>query len=144
MLDVPASWIRKKDTGTFTGDAWADDPTLDVPDDDVPRFVADGSPVRWKVYGMDGRLPGSAQEVDTTASLSTCLVKIDTMTRGPTFVSALVASSGTILAHEVTEPDVSAGDIFVIAVPAFVAGTAPWIWIVPTAGCRLLASGVSL
>lgn len=130
---------------TFTGDTWAVDATLAVPDAAVPRFIArSGEPVRWKVMPMSSGSDGAEQVADTDTSLSTCLVKISGTARAKALVSPLMATSGTIAAHEVTETDVSVGDVFVLAIPAATAGTADWLWIVPSANCTLLASGVSL
>jgi hypothetical protein len=142
-LEVDRAAIRKLDMGSFTGDAWADDATLAVPDAAVPRLSVDGGPVRWTVYGMSSNADDATQEVDTTASISTCLVKIMRTPAQQPLVTLLAASSGTIVAHEVTESDVAVKDVFAIAVPAATAGTAPWLWIVPTSGCSVLASGVS-
>jgi hypothetical protein len=135
-LDIDARAIRKLDLATFTGDTWADDPTLAEPPAAVPRLVANGQPIRWCVYGMTSDKLSAEQEVDTTTSISTCLIKLS-RTRasgGAPLVRACVAVSGTVLAHDITEEDVSEGDVFVIGIPAITVGTAPFIWIVPTSG----------
>ncbi len=142
-LDVERLAIRKLDTSTFTGDTFAVAATLAVPGATVPRLIADGGEVRWKVYGMSSDGDGATQVVDTTASLSTCLVKISKTPGGQTLVSPIVATSGTIVAREVSEDDISTKDVFVLAVPAFVAGAAPFIWIVPTAGCSVAPTGAT-
>jgi hypothetical protein len=135
--------IRKLDTSSFGGDSWADDATLTVPDADVVRLIATASVVRWTVVGMNGKGETAEQVPDTTTSISTCLVKLSRTPGRKTLVRPLVATSGAIIGHEVTETDVSPGDVFVIAVPAFAVGSAPWLWVIPTAGCSTLPSGAS-
>jgi hypothetical protein len=144
-LAVPDSAIRKLDTATFTGDTWALDATLDLPAASVPRHLVSGSAVRWVVQPMDGDGANASRVVDTDTSLSTCVVKINRVQDGPAFPVLVAASAGLIASHEVSETDVSHGDVFALAVPGITygAGSAPWLWIVPTGGCTALDSGVS-
>lgn len=142
-LNIYSAAVRRLDLATFTGDAWALDATLAVPDAAVPRLLASGQPVRWTVFGMSSGHDNATQVVDTTTSLSTCLIKISKTDRNQSLVRACGATSGTIVGHGVTEEDVADGDVFSVAVPAIVVGTAPWLWIVPTSGFTVLGSGVS-
>lgn len=148
-LDIDQRAVRKlalTGDGAFTGDAWALDETIAAPPAGVPRLVADGKPIRWAVYAMTSNDADAEQEVDTTTSLSTCLIKISrtATTGGKALVRALVATSGTILAHDIAEEDVSEGDVFAIAIPAITVDTATFLWVVPTSGfSRVLEDGVS-
>jgi hypothetical protein len=142
-LDALPGATRRLDAGTFTGDAWALQASLAVPGEleAVPRLVATGDgPVRWSVLGMAGTDPEDTQVSDDTTSLSTCLVKLS-RTAGGTVVRALAASSGTLLGREVVEDDVRAGDLILIAVPTFTAGTAPAVWVQVHGGAKLAPAG---
>jgi hypothetical protein len=143
-LDVESRAIRKLDLASFTGDTWAVKATLEVPGATVPRFIATGGPIDWVVYGMTTGKADAVIEIDTTTSISTTLVTISRVPDGgAALLTPMVATSGTILSEPIIEDDISTGDVFMLAVPSIVVGTAPWIWIVPTAGCRVLPEGVS-
>jgi hypothetical protein len=140
-LDSLAGATRRLDAGTFTGDAWALQASLAVPGGTVPRLVATGDgPVRWSVLGMAGTDADDTQVSDDTTSLSTCLVKLS-RTAGGTVVRALAASSGALLGREVVEDDVREGDLILIAVPTFTAGTAPAVWVQVHGGAKLAPAG---
>jgi hypothetical protein len=132
-LDIDERAIRRLDLASFTGDAWADDPTLAVPDVGVARFVADGSPVEVSVYAVASGSPDADQVIDTTTTVTVCMVKISRV-RDKARVRALMGSSGALLGHELTEPDVKAGDVFSIGIPAIAVGTAPWLEVVVHSG----------
>jgi hypothetical protein len=134
-LDIPPSSVRKLDMSSFTGDTWAVEATLAVSGATVPRFIATGGPVRWVAQGMSSGAIGATAAVDTTAVLSTCLIKIGRTTGGVAFARKLVSVTGLLANREITEEDVSPGDVFVLAIPSAVAGTAAFLWLMPTAGC---------
>lgn len=136
--------IRRLDLATFAGDAWALQASLDVPPDTIARLVADGSgAVRWKVVGMSSIEDNATQVSDDVTDLDTLMIKLTRSQFGSAVVSPLSATSGTIVGLEVTESDASAGDVFVLAIPAITAGvgSAAALWIIPTAGFNRLPVG---
>ena len=144
-LELQRHAERRLDLSTFTGDAWALQASLDVPDADVPRLVADGQgPIRWTVQGMSSGKDDATQVADAVTDIDTTIVTIKKTKRGAAIVSALAATTGTVVGLGITEDDVADREVFVVAIPTVtVAGTAPWLWIVPTSGCLVLAEGVS-
>jgi hypothetical protein len=145
-VDIYARGVRRLDLATFTGDAWATAAALALPPDDgtVPRMLGVGSPIRWAIYGMDSGEDDAAQVVDTTTSLSTCLVQISRTRRREPLVAALASTSGTVVGRGFTEPDMSDGDLFVVAIPTITIGTAPWLWVVPLSGFSRAAHGPAI
>jgi hypothetical protein len=145
-VDIYDRGVRRLDLATFTGDAWADDPTLALPPNDatVPRLMSDGRPFRWSIYGMSSGEDDATQVVDTTTSLSTCIITLSRTDRQEPLVDALVATSGTVVGHAFTEVDLGESDVFVVAIPAIAVGTAPWLWIVPKSGFLKQAHGVDI
>ena len=135
-VDIYARGVRRLDLASFTGDAWAVAATLELPPDDgtVPRMLGAGAPIRWAIYAMDSGDDDAAQVVDTTTSLSTCLVQISRTRRLEPLVAALTSTSGTVVGRAFTEVDMADGDLFVIAIPTITVGTAPWLWVVPLSG----------
>jgi hypothetical protein len=138
-LDIDSRAIRKLDLSSFTGDAWADDPTLAVPTAGIPLFVANGSPVEVCVYAVSSGAIDADQVIDTTTTITVCMIKIS-RTQGKARVRALMGSSGTLLAHDLTEPDVKVGDVFAIGIPAIAVGTAEWLEIVVHSGFSTILS----
>jgi len=61
------------------------------------------------------------------------MIKIS-RTRGKPRVRALMGSSGALLAHELTEPDIKVGDVFSIGIPAISVGTATHLEIIVHSG----------
>lgn len=142
MLDVPFDWVRTFDLSSFTGDAWALEATLDVPPATVPRFIADGSPVRWAVSGMDDDGRDAEHEADDGTTFGTRLVKLGRVEQQSTGIPRLLSTtSGTNVNREFTEDDVSAGDVFVLAVVSLTAGGSPatYLWAYPISGVTIKA-----
>lgn len=144
-LEVEPSMIRKLDLSTFTGDVWAVDATLAIPGATVPRFTADGSVVRWVVKAMSSADADATPVVDGVTSISTRMIKIIRPRGNAGIPTALAASTGTIEGQEITESDVSPRDVFVLGVSAATVGegSADWLWIIPTSGCTIAASGAT-
>jgi hypothetical protein len=147
-LDVPDSWVRRLDLSSFAGDAYAVEATLAVPTASpaIPRFISDGTPVRWVVAGMSSDSPGATQAADTVTTFATRVVKLNRTERGNSVVRLLAATGPAAgVNQEFTEANMSAGDVFVLAVTSVTPGeeSADFLWVYPTAGVRRLEDGVA-
>jgi hypothetical protein len=132
--------VRIIDLAGYTGDAWADDATLAVPAATVQLFVATGGPIRLAVYAVATALPGAAQVNGTTCTLSVCVIKFAS-TGGTSRIRACAVASGSILAHDLSETDISQGEVFAIGIPAISVGDATFLSVEVYSGvARVLAA----
>lgn len=125
----------------FLGDAWAQPGSQAEPDVEIVRLCATGT-VRLRVVGKDGTTPSTATTVDgDLSSLDVCLVKIRKDDRGNVTlartVSVVVVSGGeALVGQQLTEGDVSPGEVFVVGVISATKDTADALYIYVDAGAR--------
>ena len=147
-LTPDAGLIRKINTSSFTGDAWAVLATLALPPVTVPRMRLPGvgrTTLTWVVEPRAGEAPGSAYVADVSVDLTVSLAVLSQTQGGvalPVLYEGTAIVNGNLLQHAIIEDDLVGGETFVFAITSFTAGTAPWLWIYPISAVELAPAGV--
>ena len=143
-----AGLIRKINTSSFTGDAWATLAALALPPADVPRMRLPGvnrTELTWVVSPRDSAAENAAYVADVTVALTVSLAVISQTQGGvalPVLYEGTAIASGDLLQTAMIEQDLVGGETFVLAVTGFTAGSAPWLWIYPISAVELAPAGV--
>lgn len=123
----------------FAGDAWAQPNAQVAVPSGVGRIRITSSPLAYRITGYTGVDPGSTPVDGSAALVSVTVVKINTDSEGNTVLARTVPLTDVAVGgYQLTEDDVSPGDIVTIGIEAATANGTPAIWIDVDNGGRVL------